>query len=333
MNSFINTACVVCDEKFKSGDDIVVCPECGAPYHRACYAKSGKCMYESEHASGFEYKLPQPEVKMSTCANCKAENPETNLFCENCGIHLGSLNESIQQSNAGTMQNNMQNQNMQNSSMPFGGENLGAGASLGSMFGLGTYGAAANKTFDGISSGDWSLYIGNSAPYYLYQFSRMDESGNKRKTSLCWSALLFSPFYFAYRKMWGWTALSILGIAIINIPSIMVLLKQLGFTMFASVSDSTINSLSFICMVLNWVISIFFGLYALYLFRQHAIKKIQSIKNKNLPQNEYSQMLVKSGAPSIIGIVAILVGLFLLSYLFTLWVGPQNIMALYGMYY
>ena len=34
--------CVSCHKLFKEGDDIVVCPECGAPYHRACYAAEGR---------------------------------------------------------------------------------------------------------------------------------------------------------------------------------------------------------------------------------------------------------------------------------------------------
>ncbi len=324
MKSFGNAACVVCNEKFKSSDDIVVCPECGTPYHRECYAKSGKCVFEGEHANGYEYKLPEPVAKMNRCANCAAENPDTNLFCENCGVHLGNLNESTKQNI---------NSNMQNSSSQYGGLNTGSDSAFNSLFGVGLSSVAANKTFDGITARDWSTYIGNSAPYYLYQFSRMDDSSNKRKTTLCWSALLFSPFYFAYRKMWTWTLLSMLGVAIINIPSVIVMLKQLGFNYFVSLPDATLNSLSFVCMILNWVISIFFGLYAVYLFRQHAVKKIQNIKSKNLPQNEYIQTLTKSGAPSIIGIAAICVGTFLLSYLFTLWVGPQNIMALYQLYY
>lgn len=31
--------CPICSEKFKADDDIVVCPKCGAPYHRSCYEK------------------------------------------------------------------------------------------------------------------------------------------------------------------------------------------------------------------------------------------------------------------------------------------------------
>ena len=39
---FTEYKCPVCGEQFKKGDDIVVCPECGAPHHRECYEKEGR---------------------------------------------------------------------------------------------------------------------------------------------------------------------------------------------------------------------------------------------------------------------------------------------------
>ena len=37
MNEYLGCECSVCRKPFAAGDDIVVCPECGTPYHRACY--------------------------------------------------------------------------------------------------------------------------------------------------------------------------------------------------------------------------------------------------------------------------------------------------------
>ena len=44
--------CVACGKKFTPEDDIVVCPECGAPYHRACYKELGHCVHADRHAEG-----------------------------------------------------------------------------------------------------------------------------------------------------------------------------------------------------------------------------------------------------------------------------------------
>ena len=52
---FTQYTCPVCNEKFKSGDDVVVCPECGAPHHRSCYEKENRCFYDDRHAEGFSY--------------------------------------------------------------------------------------------------------------------------------------------------------------------------------------------------------------------------------------------------------------------------------------
>ena len=41
--NYKGVSCPVCGQEFKEGDDIVVCPECGAPHHRSCYKQLGNC--------------------------------------------------------------------------------------------------------------------------------------------------------------------------------------------------------------------------------------------------------------------------------------------------
>lgn len=50
--NYIGIKCPVCHRPFEAGDDIVVCPICGAPYHRHCYEQAGKCLFEEKHAAG-----------------------------------------------------------------------------------------------------------------------------------------------------------------------------------------------------------------------------------------------------------------------------------------
>ena len=59
MSLYENQKCPVCGVAFKSGDDIVTCPECGTPHHRQCYEKIGKCANASLHSTGFVYKRAQ----------------------------------------------------------------------------------------------------------------------------------------------------------------------------------------------------------------------------------------------------------------------------------
>ena len=44
--------CPVCKSYLFEDDDIVFCPECGAPHHRGCYKKLGHCGLENYHGTG-----------------------------------------------------------------------------------------------------------------------------------------------------------------------------------------------------------------------------------------------------------------------------------------
>ena len=52
--------CAACGKKFTAEDDVVVCPECGTPYHRACYKELGHCVNEARHAEGYVWQPPRP---------------------------------------------------------------------------------------------------------------------------------------------------------------------------------------------------------------------------------------------------------------------------------
>ena len=58
MNNYVGCVCSVCNKPFAAGDDIVVCPECGTPYHRACYQAAGGCVHEAQHAEGYAWQPP-----------------------------------------------------------------------------------------------------------------------------------------------------------------------------------------------------------------------------------------------------------------------------------
>lgn len=51
--------CAACGKKFTAEDDVVVCPECGTPYHRACYKELGHCVNEARHAEGYVWQPPK----------------------------------------------------------------------------------------------------------------------------------------------------------------------------------------------------------------------------------------------------------------------------------
>ena len=76
MADYKGNTCPVCKQKFKEADDIVVCPDCGTPYHRECWKKVGVCVHQADHAAGFEW----------TPDNVISDRPD-DIVCPNCGNH------------------------------------------------------------------------------------------------------------------------------------------------------------------------------------------------------------------------------------------------------
>ena len=76
MADYKGNTCPVCKQKFKEADDIVVCPDCGTPYHRECWKKVGVCVHQADHAAGFEW----------TPDNVISDRPD-DIVCPNCGTH------------------------------------------------------------------------------------------------------------------------------------------------------------------------------------------------------------------------------------------------------
>lgn len=53
---FVN--CPYCGKPFAEDDDVVFCPDCGAPGHRACWKAQGHCLYTDRHAEGYTWEIP-----------------------------------------------------------------------------------------------------------------------------------------------------------------------------------------------------------------------------------------------------------------------------------
>ena len=100
LEKYIGEKCLVCGEVFTDTDDIVVCPDCGSPYHRECWDKEGCCIKTDLHEAGLswqpEAERPGADGEPIRCSRCGQENPPEGLFCNRCGLPLNtaSLNQS-----------------------------------------------------------------------------------------------------------------------------------------------------------------------------------------------------------------------------------------------
>ena len=95
--------CVVCHSYLFDDDDVVFCPECGAPHHRDCYNAIGKCGLLSLHGTDAEYKfVPDEEPEEAPqiengpkrdriCPVCGEKIEEDAKFCPYCSTRLGGV--------------------------------------------------------------------------------------------------------------------------------------------------------------------------------------------------------------------------------------------------
>ena len=69
--------CPVCEKPFTENDDIVVCPTCGAPYHRACYMEKGACIFTDLHEAGKDWAPPPPPNAPDVSSEIKDKDART----------------------------------------------------------------------------------------------------------------------------------------------------------------------------------------------------------------------------------------------------------------
>ena len=62
MPKYYGCPCEGCVKPLTLQDDIVVCPDCGAPYHRTCYEKMGLCIHAPAHGAGPFSRLDHKKI-------------------------------------------------------------------------------------------------------------------------------------------------------------------------------------------------------------------------------------------------------------------------------
>ena len=88
MPKYYGCPCEGCGKPLTLQDDIVVCPDCGAPYHRTCYEKMGLCIHAPAHGAGYEWKFPYQDAQLRTCPTCGERTLRSENVCRCCGAAL-----------------------------------------------------------------------------------------------------------------------------------------------------------------------------------------------------------------------------------------------------
>ncbi len=268
MLKYYGEPCPVCHEVFKEGDDIVVCPDCGTPCHRACWARAGGCVHAAEHAAGFEWQPGGGTAADGVCPNCGTHNAPGAAYCAHCGVPLtgaartpggpGPIYERGGPAQA-----------------PSRDEPRMAAYTAGADGGIYRREIGPDDAIDGIKARDWASYVGRSSPYYLMQFFRM--SATRRKLGVSFSVLLFGPAYFFYRKMWREGFLYAGLLLLLGVPGFLLMLMQAQILPVGLLDLNVLATLANVCDIASMALTFGMCLFGVYLYKQAAGRRIREI--------------------------------------------------------
>ena len=279
MFNYNGHTCDICNEKFTSQSDVVVCPECGTPHHRECYKKLGHCVNEEKHASGFVWSAPERPVNqnVTVCPKCQAENPKDAVFCEQCGISLAEQQKKA--SYTPPFINDIKGQAGQPNVSPFPD-------------------GAFDGDIEGVSYKDMAVYMGPSSAYYVFNFKRLQKEGKKAKI-FCWSAFFFDGIYYLYRKMWLEAVLILLVSSVLALPSTFVMAETLGLIPSSSpLLFNGIETVVTVCSVISFLLKVFLGFIAVPRYKKKVVNDVKRIRYQSQNSTQYYQTLMAKSGPS-----------------------------------
>lgn len=298
MSNFIGAKCISCGQVFKEGDDIVVCPDCGTPYHRECYLKEGKCINEELHTSGGSWGQEHEEEQGGSegirCIRCGFENPSDKLFCEKCGTPLMKTEDAPEQ--------------------PFNDMN-GMGAGQQNAPNIAKPGQEGQPQFnpfakqvifdketdlEGIKLDDYAKYVKSNPLVYLSNFIRFGKFGGK--VSLNFAAFFFPHLYYLYRKMNLIGIVMLVATALLNVPTAIEYLASgtMGVVLDIgiNVSGRVFQGVSAACWYVSMALQFFSGFFANYIYYKKAQKDIREIRNSDGTEEEISERISAKGGTS-----------------------------------
>ena len=324
--------CPLCGQIFKEGDDVVVCPDCGTPYHRSCYKEKGFCIMDELHESGGEWvnpNKPKPgpnfvnQQTIAACPDCGHPNHVDNLRCENCGKHLTP---------AAPSRSDSPYERRYEEDMRVMEEDVDHGQPMAEIFGR----IDPNSHIQKIAVRDIIAFTQNNASYFVRLFKLM--SMEVSASVFNWSALLFGPFYFLYRKMYhkGITLLLLelatylpsFAVAYHLMPQVISDPSLLQTMAFDTSGLGFLMTISNIAGYIPWVLHIYAGFTANKTYFNHSMSSLQQLSLQfagNRAEME-KQILRRGGVNPVavfLGILAVAALFLLVSAFITLMLLPM----------
>ena len=302
MSRYDSINCPICKKPLENGEEIVVCPECGAPYHKSCIQAEGHCIFSELHEKGEawapEPKEPEQEESrydkdaILRCPRCGTVNPAYGIFCQVCG---NKLNDDPVPPPPPSGQGGA------NPQSPFGSAGFPPPGIPLNPYTTPFGGVAPDESIDGIPAKDLAIFVGRNSHYFLPQFKQLSQSGRK---ILNWGAFFFQGGYFLYRKMYGIAILLLLVTLLLQLPNTLLLLRSMEMasvtlTAMETAELQNLSTLSTVCTFVTLGVRFFCGLSANSFYKRHCLKKIREQKAIERTEDQYYAALSKKGSVAI----------------------------------
>ncbi|MBQ4243788.1 MAG: DUF2628 domain-containing protein [Clostridia bacterium] len=210
--NYENKPCPVCGAHLHQEDDVVVCPVCATPQHRACWMENGRCVNEEKHASGYVWSPDETAVNTGeipplreeqaeenggdsiVCPYCGSENPSFVHNCAHCGADLNAPAQTVYCNFCG----------YENPEKSVRCERCGAPLLPGTANNYVPYANPviidSNERIGELSAGELALYVRKNPVKYLTVFKSIEEHTG---AGFNWAAFFLGPLWFFYRKIYA----------------------------------------------------------------------------------------------------------------------------------
>jgi len=232
MNDYVGKICPYCKAAFTEDDEIVVCSVCDMPHHKDCWVENKGCttfgcLGTIKSADGGPTSVTNTQLQneeataqsasISYCIKCGAPIPGGNAFCGKCGNPVNITATTPNTYSQPTVSTYAPAQSYQ----PVQQQNNYYGYSQN----CGNYSGQGYSTYSSAADDERDQLIGTKTEYYVPKFNEL-KSQNK-KTSWNWCAFLVAPYWFIYRKMYGY------GAAALGLSSLFALIGNWFFLLLA----------------------------------------------------------------------------------------------------
>ncbi len=318
MANYEGEQCPKCKKIFQAGDDIVVCPDCGAPYHRSCSKEMEACVYADRHGTAEAY---QPKAQREAaqareqakkvdgreqlrCSRCGTLNASDGLFCAVCGTPLKKqVDRQQQQVESGEPYGQPYDSVPPFSRIPYNPYTTPFG------------GLHPDEEIDGVAVKDLAIFLGQNAHYFLPRFKQMKE---KNSNTWNWSAMFFTHYYLMFRKITWLGALMFAISLLLSVPAMFsyydAMLHVYSPDVPAAFDEQMLFQMISVCNFLSIAIRVFLGMFTNRIYMNQVLRKIRKIRQEKDGHPDYHSALVKNGTVSFPLAIAIFAATIVMSF-------------------